>query len=53
MLGVKSYWLVIPDNETITVYSAPNKFTTFDTKDAEVIDEVIDIRLPIKEIFEL
>lgn len=52
-LGVKSFWLVIPDNETITVYSAPNKFTTFDTKDAEVIDEVMDIRLPIKEIFEL
>ncbi|MEN8221266.1 MAG: Uma2 family endonuclease [Pseudomonadota bacterium] len=52
-LGVKSYWLVLPMNESITVYSSPTQFELFGTKDTEVIDEVMDIRLPIKEIFDL
>ncbi|MEN8219971.1 MAG: Uma2 family endonuclease [Pseudomonadota bacterium] len=50
-LDVKSYWLVLPINETITVYSAPNRFRAFGT-DTEVIDKVMNIRLPIQEIFE-
>jgi len=50
-LDVKSYWLVLPINETITVYSAPNRFKAFGT-DTEVVDKVMDIRLPIQEIFE-
>ena len=51
-LGVKSCWLVIPATETITIYSKPNNFTSFSAKDTEAIDEVMDIRLPIQEIFE-
>jgi Uma2 family endonuclease len=52
-LGIKSYWLVLPINETITVYSAPIRFESYSTKEAELVDEVMDIRLPMKEIFEL
>ncbi|MEN8220216.1 MAG: Uma2 family endonuclease [Pseudomonadota bacterium] len=52
-LGIKSYWLVLPINETITVYSAPNRFESYGTKEVELIDEVMDIRLPMKDIFEL
>ncbi|RKZ75044.1 MAG: hypothetical protein DRR19_29620 [Candidatus Parabeggiatoa sp. nov. 1] len=51
-LGVKSCWLVIPPTETVTVYSKPNEFTSFGAKNVEAIDEVMDIRLPIQEIFE-
>jgi Uma2 family endonuclease len=51
-LGVKSFWLVIPQNETVTIYSAPTKFAVFSTPDAEIVDEVLDIRLPIQKIFE-
>jgi Uma2 family endonuclease len=51
-LGVKSCWLVIPTNESITIYSKLNAFKLFDTGDTELVDEVIDIRLPIQKIFE-
>jgi Uma2 family endonuclease len=51
-LGVKSCWLVIPSMDVINVYSQPYQHTTFDSKDTEVIDEVLDIRLPIQKIFE-
>ena len=50
-LGVKSCWLVLPIPGTITVYSAPGKFRTFVPENNEVVDEVADIRLPIKNIF--
>ena len=51
-LGVKSCWLVIPLNESITVYSAPEHFKTFGNENTEVIDEIMAIQLPIKEIFD-
>ena len=51
-LGIKSCWLVIPANESVTVYSKPGDFVSFGTKEAEVVDEIMDIRLPIQKIFE-
>jgi hypothetical protein len=51
-LGVKSCWLVVPSLRVINVYSQLNQYQTFDKNDNEVIDEVIDIRLPIPKIFE-
>jgi len=48
-LGVKSCWLVEPAINTVTVYSSINHWKTF--SDAEVIDEIVDIRLMIEEIF--
>jgi Uma2 family endonuclease len=50
-LGVKSCWLVMPEIKTITVYSQPDNFKNFDHNDTEVIDEIIDIRLQISQIF--
>jgi hypothetical protein len=38
--------------QTVAVYSQPNQRKSFDVeRDTEVIDEVMDIRLPIQEIF--
>ncbi|OAD22640.1 hypothetical protein THIOM_001544, partial [Candidatus Thiomargarita nelsonii] len=50
-LGVKSCWLVVPDIKTISVFSQPAQFKTFDMKDSEIVDEVIDIHLPIQNLF--
>jgi Uma2 family endonuclease len=50
-LGIKSCWLVIPSNESITVYSSPENFKTFGTNDSEIIDSVLDICLPNRVIF--
>ncbi|MCK5524236.1 MAG: Uma2 family endonuclease [Thiomargarita sp.] len=51
-LGTKSCWLVNPSMQIITVYSQPNQRETFvSKKEAEVIDEVMNIHLPIQEIF--
>ncbi len=50
-LGVKSCWLVIPDVQLITVYSKQGDFTNFDISDNKVVDEVMDIHLPISKIF--
>jgi Uma2 family endonuclease len=50
-LGVKSCWLVMPAVKSIAVYSQPNDFKNFDMNDSEVIDEVIDIHLPLQKIF--
>ncbi|RKZ41280.1 MAG: hypothetical protein DRQ49_05760 [Gammaproteobacteria bacterium] len=52
-LGIKSCWMTIPANESITVYSKPREFISFSMKDTEVVDEVLDIRLPFKKIFNL
>lgn len=52
-LGVKSCWLVMPSLEEIKVYSQQGSNKTFDMqRDTEVIDEVLDIRLPIQKIFD-
>jgi len=50
-LGVKSCWLVAPTVDVIHVYSRADQHKTYDMSDTEVIDEVMDIRLPIKKIF--
>ncbi|MDM8561423.1 Uma2 family endonuclease [Candidatus Parabeggiatoa sp. HSG14] len=50
-LGVKSCWLIIPPLKTVAVYSQPSHFKTFAMDMTEVIDEVMDIRLPIHKIF--
>ncbi|MEK8018073.1 MAG: Uma2 family endonuclease [Candidatus Parabeggiatoa sp.] len=52
-LGVKSCWLVIPPNESITIYSNPNVFKLFSTADTEAIDEIMEIRLPIQKVFRM
>jgi len=49
-LGVKSCWLVIPAIEVINVYS-PNHKQTFDMNDSNIVDEIMDIHLPIQKIF--
>jgi len=51
-LGVKSCWLIVPMNESVTVYASPHQFKTFGTDSTEIIDETVDIRLPIQKLFE-
>jgi len=51
-LGIKSCWLVIPVTKTVNVYSQANQSDIFDLKDPEVIDEVMEIRLPIQKVFQ-
>ncbi|MCK5524486.1 MAG: Uma2 family endonuclease [Thiomargarita sp.] len=55
-LGVRTGWLVNPDQKIITVYSRPErnlrgKTFALDTT-PEVIDDIIDIRFLMREIFE-
>lgn len=50
-LGVRSCWLVNPEQGFISVYSTPNRGKPFSYKEVEVIDEVMDIRLPIQKVF--
>lgn len=50
-LGVRSCWLIIPATKTIQVYSQPTEGETFDTKDIEVIDKVMDIKIPVNRVF--
>lgn len=49
-LGVKSCWLVIPNTQTVTVYSTATNFQTY-VSDI-VTDQQLDIQLPLHEIFE-
>jgi Uma2 family endonuclease len=52
-LGIKSCWLVIPALEEIRVYGQDFAYKTFETqRDTDVIDDVLDISLPIQKIFE-
>ncbi len=51
-LGIQSCWLVIPTIKSIAVYSQPEIFTIFDLKDINIIDKVLDIKLPMQEIFD-
>jgi len=50
-LGVKSCWLIMPAIKSIAVYSLPTWFKTFSMKDDEVIDDVLEIHLPLQKIF--
>ena len=51
-LGVKSCWLAVPSMEAIKVYSPGNQYKTFSLDSHEMIDEVMDIRLPIAKVFQ-
>jgi Uma2 family endonuclease len=52
-LGVKSCWLVIPALTSVIVYASnsPDDFKNFDKRDTEVVDEVLNIRVPFQKIF--
>lgn len=51
-MGVKAGWLVLPDLQLITVYAKPGQFKNFDVQhDIEVVDEVMDIHLPLAKVF--
>ena len=50
-LGIKSCWLIVPSLKTVAVYSQPSHFKTFGMDSNEVIDNIMDIRLPIQKIF--
>jgi Uma2 family endonuclease len=51
-LSIKSCWLVAPSLETVTIYVNMADYKSFGTHDSEVIDDMMDIHLPIKKIFE-
>ncbi|EDN65582.1 hypothetical protein BGP_0428 [Beggiatoa sp. PS] len=50
-MDIQSCWLVTPALESITVYSQPDHFNTFDMNDTEVIDNTLEIHFPIHKIF--
>jgi len=50
-LNVRSCWLAIPSLDEVRVFSQLQKYKTFDMNDIEVIDEVMDIHLPIQKMF--
>jgi len=50
-LGVKSCWLTMPSLEVIRVFSQPQCYKDFNLNDMEVIDDIMDIRLPIQKVF--
>ncbi len=54
-LGVKSCWLVIPALTSVIVYVSDSldNFKNFDKRDSEVVDEVLNIRVPLKKIFQM
>ncbi len=52
-LGIKSCWLVMPSLEEARVFSKPGSYKIFDVqRDSELIDEIMDIRLPVDKIFQ-
>lgn len=48
--GVQSCWLILPITCTVVVYYSLDKFVVFAT--GEIIDNKLDIQLPIKNIFD-
>ncbi|HAI70157.1 MAG TPA: hypothetical protein DCM38_12075 [Gammaproteobacteria bacterium] len=49
-LDVKSCWLVLPSLSTIYVFSPPHRYRVF-PPDTELVDETMDIHLPIQKVF--
>ncbi|MEM6319295.1 MAG: Uma2 family endonuclease, partial [Bacteroidota bacterium] len=49
-IGVKSYWLVIPDLRSIYVFDRPQNYEVFTWRD-ELTDPILDIQLNLQEIF--
>jgi len=50
-LEVKSCWLAMPSLEVVRVFYQPLRYKDFNINDIEVIDDVMDIRLPIHKVF--
>ncbi|MEM7134713.1 MAG: Uma2 family endonuclease [Chloroflexota bacterium] len=50
-LGVQSCWLVDPVTQTVHVYSSNDQWRSFSMTD-ELVDEVLDIRVAVAELFE-
>lgn len=49
-LEVKSCWLVLPSLSTIYVFSPPHHYRVY-PPDTELLDETMDIHLPIQKVF--
>jgi len=49
-LEVKSCWLVLPSLSTIYVFSPPHHYRVY-SPDTELLDETMDIHLPIQKVF--
>ena len=47
---IKSCWLIDPATGVVTVYASLDKFRTFVEND--IIDTVLDLKIPIKDIFD-
>lgn len=50
-LGTKSCWVVDPSLKIIAVYRSPSQFHVYQITDSELVDEILDIRLPMTKIF--
>ncbi len=48
--GIKSCWLIIAPAQTVVVYASSEQAKTFSS--GELIDNVMSIQLPLKDIFE-
>jgi len=49
-LGIQSCWLIIPATEVIAIYSI-QAFESFGSKDTEIVDKMLDIRLSTQQIW--
>lgn len=51
--GVKSCWIVLPPIKAILVFNTPGHpdIYRFFNENAEIVDEALDIRLPIEKVF--
>jgi len=49
-IGVKSYWLVLPDLRSIYIFDKANDYQVFTWKD-QLKDDLLGIELDLKEIF--
>lgn len=49
--GVKSYWLVVPELQSIYVFSDPSESRIYGKKDL-LKDEVLGVELDLREVFE-
>lgn len=53
-LGIKSCWMVLPEIEEIAVYKSIEEYQPFNRRrgDSVVVDEVLNIKIPLDKIFE-
>lgn len=50
-LGIKSCWVVDPSLKIVAVYRSPGQFHVYQFTDSELVDEILEIRLPMAKIF--